>query len=689
MESSISRGLEWEIGPMGVPAARAEGARIPELMNDRPEGVTPSMKLAPVAVAAALAVLALALAVTPISNNDIWLHLKTGSLILERGSVPSVEEYTFSVAGRPLVDHEWLAQVLFAVADDVGGIQALTGLKVILTAAILLLTFLACGSTFGAGIGSGGWSLVASATAASGMGLLLATHLSLRPHLFSLILIGIYSLVLARMDRDAGTGGRGMLMILIFLQILWANLHGGFILGIVLVGLHLAGEAWIQRSLPRSSALPLVLGVAALVNPYGFKLYELVGAFSEPAFREFILEWQHPFGPPFAMTTLFWVYLVWLVLAGTGAVIRNSRGDRKWLVIFAGFALLSATSVRHISLLAVVTAPLVAVALGEVLRIASSKLSRGKLLPGKLSSGAFRPGLGVGWAAAAIPLGLAWIIGTSGVPWVTGQLKPGGIAIGESMPVEAARFMESRQLQGRVFTSLGFGAYVTYSSWPRLKTYVDSRLEVFGGEFLRRYNDAVHNPGVFRSVERNTPFDFALLSWRLQPVTGAVGALTSDPDWELIYFDDVALLYAKRRPETEALIEEHGYQLVDPFRFAAGMGFAPDAGPHLIELETQRAILSPGASEGRRPMNTMARIMQGSALQLQGRHGEATVEFRGVLRTRPDAFIAHGLLGSSLLELGELQGARREFQILLEAAPGSNFAREMLKEVASREAGGN
>ena len=634
--------------------------------------------MGPVAVVAALAVLAYALAVTPISNNDIWLHLTTGSLILERGSVPTVEEYTFSVAGRPLVDHEWLAQIVFAAAFKAGGIQALTGLKLILTAAILVLAFIGSLAVFSTGSEVRGWRVVAAATAAAGTGLLLATHLSIRPHLFSLSFIGVYSLVLARMDREAGSGGRRMLLLLILLQVLWANSHGGFILGIVLVGLHLAGEGWAQRALPRSSYLPLALGAAALINPYGFKLYELVGAFSEPAFREFIREWQSPFSPPFAYSVLFWVYLAWLVLAGSGAVHRSLSGDKKWLVIFAGFALLSFTSIRHVSVLAVVTAPLVARALGAMPRIA-------KLI---FRSGIFWSGHESTWVAATIPLALALVIATSGVPWVSGKLKPSGIAIGENMPVEAARFMENKQLEGRVFTSLAFGAYVTHSGWPRLKTYVDSRLEVFGGEFLRRYNDAVNNPGVFRTLERNTPFDFALLSWKLGPVAGAVGALTSDPDWELVYFDDVALLYAKRRPKTEALIDEHGYQLVDPFRFMVGMGFAPDANPHEIERETQRAIRAPGASEGRRPMNTMARIMHGTALQMQARHGEATVEFRGVLRTRPEAFIAHGLLGSSLLELGDLQGARRQFQLLLEAVPGSNFARQMLQEVAARESEG-
>src|SRR6266850_4378529 len=61
------------------------------------------------------------LAVSPVANNDIWLHLKTGSLILERGHVPQVDSYTFTRAGAPYIAHEWLAQVLFAILYRLGG----------------------------------------------------------------------------------------------------------------------------------------------------------------------------------------------------------------------------------------------------------------------------------------------------------------------------------------------------------------------------------------------------------------------------------------------------------------------------------------------------------------------------------------------------------------------------------------
>ncbi|TMQ71123.1 MAG: hypothetical protein E6K81_10890 [Candidatus Eisenbacteria bacterium] len=63
----------------------------------------------------ALGLLILAINVTPITNNDIFLHLKTGELILETGQVPVVDDYSALARGRPFAAHEWLAGVLFAI----------------------------------------------------------------------------------------------------------------------------------------------------------------------------------------------------------------------------------------------------------------------------------------------------------------------------------------------------------------------------------------------------------------------------------------------------------------------------------------------------------------------------------------------------------------------------------------------
>jgi len=251
------------------------------------------------------------------------------------------------------------------------------------------------------------------------------------------------------------------------------------------------------------------------------------------------------------------------------------------------------------------------------------------------------------------------------------------------MPAEALRFMRDEGLEGRVFCTLAFGAYVTYAGWPELATYVDSRLEVFGGEFLRRYDRAVKDPAVFRAVERESPFDLALLSWRLKPSAGAVAALTSDPDWALVYFDDLTLLYARRSaPGMEAFVDREELHALDPFRYAAGMGLDPVARTEAIEEEARRAIRKIPGLAGRERPDSIARVLLGAALQAEGRHEEAVSEFRDLLQERPGVVIAWGLMGTSLMEMGDKEGARRAFEELERRVPGSRFAARMLEHLS-------
>lgn len=619
---------------------------------------------------AAVAVLAAPLAITPVSSNDIWLHLVTGSLVLDRGAAPRVEEYTFTRAGTPVVDHEWLAQALFAAARRAGGIPALILLKYLLTAAILAVVWMASVAALRSSGAEEDRAPAAAALSLGGASLLLATHLFLRPHLFTLLFAGLFALILQRLRRGRIRFGRALLLLLP-LQVLWANLHGGFVVGILLAGIHAGLDLLRSRRAAPSLALPLLLAAAGLVNPYGTGLYELVGAFSDPAFREFIVEWQSPFTAPFFLSALFWVYAAWIaaVIAGAGLALR--RGEREAAVTAVLFAALSLTSQRHVSVLAVVSAPLVARAIASIPpgRRAGGWLDRTKH-----------------WSPAGfLALGAA-IIAAMGVPWPGGGFRRPGTGIGESMPVEALRFMRDEKLEGRVFCTLAFGAYVTYAGWPGLSTYVDSRLEVFGGEFLRRYDRAVKDPEAFRAVEQESPFDLALLSWRLKPSSGAVAALASDPDWSLVYFDDLALLYARRSsPGMQAIVERRGFDVLDPFRYAAGMGFDPAARGEEIVEEARRAIREIPDVPGRRRPDSVARVLLGAALQAEARHEDAVAEFRALLRARPDVVIAWGLLGTSLMEMGDKGGARSAFEELRRRVPGSKFAQRMLDHLAEPE----
>ncbi len=187
--------------------------------------------------AAALLVYAGSAALVPLDNNDIWIHLTTGGLILDEGRVPTTDVYSFTAAGNRYVAHEWLAALYYATAERVSG---LTGVEVAakwlpaLALALLLgIAVLATGAP-------PGLSLPVSLLTFT----VLRGRVLARPELLVLPL-PVSMLWLLWRDRESARAGHRTRAIYWLMpgEMLWANLHGSFPLGIVLVVLFAFAEA--------------------------------------------------------------------------------------------------------------------------------------------------------------------------------------------------------------------------------------------------------------------------------------------------------------------------------------------------------------------------------------------------------------------------------------------------------------
>ena len=588
-----------------------------------------------------LAGLAVAVGIHPLTNNDIWLHLTTGRLILEQG-IPHMDPYSFTRAGEPYVAHEWLAQVLFWMifrAAGVDGLILVKPLALLVTALLLWRASLAQG----AGPVAALWGSVLAIAA-------MTSHLFVRPHLFTFMMLAATSLLLVRVRA----ADRKSLWILTALQLLWANLHGGFILGPAL-------------ALTAGSFAAAGLGaLASVANPYGPGLFRFVLVFSEPVFRKRIREWASPFEEPFFGSLHFWIYLAFLALTVI-AVIHHAR-RRRWAAVgpLLLFALLSLTSKRNVSLLGIVAAPWLA--------LAATDLSE----------------RGAGWAwrltrarATAISCvaiaTLSVVAGLFGVPHETGRLRKVGFGLGGNVPVAALDYATRTGLSGNVLNSLGFGAYITWRSWPATRVFIDSRLDVYGGPFLELYSLAMADPGRMKDLLRSYRFDYAVISYRLEEAAGAVSALSADPDWALVHYDDIALVYLRREPRWADVIRQDAYRFTNPAVFLSGNLSWDHPADSLAE--TRRALT-------RSPGSPLILLMQATALTALGRHREAIASLEQAAG-RLDAEaggreILLGMLGTSYMALREDGRAEQTFEELLRASPGSAYARQMLQEIRAR-----
>jgi hypothetical protein len=183
---------------------------------------------APLVVAALLA-LAAVMGGQKIRDFDYWWHARTGQLIADTGSVPKQDVFTYSVPGNRWIDVHWLFQLGLHGVRTLGGHDAVIVAKTVHTAALALLLVAVA------------WRRESAFLAALAVGLaflVAADRFMARPELPSFVLLAA---ILWLVDRHERHGGKAIL-VAIPLQCLWANVHGLFALGLVVLAIALAAE---------------------------------------------------------------------------------------------------------------------------------------------------------------------------------------------------------------------------------------------------------------------------------------------------------------------------------------------------------------------------------------------------------------------------------------------------------------
>ncbi len=295
---------------------------------------------------------------------DYWWHVKTGQYIVETGALPRVDHFSYTAAGRPWVAHEWLTDLLlYTVQQHVGYVG-----NVVLFALVSTLTALVVYATcrhWDLGEPGAVVLMMWASSMAIGSG-------NVRPQALTALLIAVVVLLVTRYRR----GRTRALWTLPPLMALWANLHGGYIMGLALLGLAILGEAVTGTRARRRPTAPsrtlLLVGAlsagATLLTPHGVDalLYPLQYAGTQNVHMEYISEWQSPYfhmlGQRFVL--LFAPRLMVAVALGVGHR-RIGATEVLWGLWVATMAL---QSVRQLALYAVVVSPLLGARFQLVLR---------------------------------------------------------------------------------------------------------------------------------------------------------------------------------------------------------------------------------------------------------------------------------------------------------------------------------
>ena len=233
----------------------------------------------------------------PLFHTDIWGHVLYGHWILDHQALPTQDPFLPLAEGMPVVDTAWLAQVIFGAVDRWAGPEGISILFALTTLATQLLMF----RTFLLQTGRLGQAMACLAV----MGLLGGTrHAIVRPEVFGVLCFATLWWLIVRSDRasrsksapsEAGSSAALWLGVpLLFM--LWANLHGSFMIGLIVLGCYAAGRAvevagrtwslravFADREFRRWLLFTELATVSSLVNPLRPEAADLhIAIFAEP-----------------------------------------------------------------------------------------------------------------------------------------------------------------------------------------------------------------------------------------------------------------------------------------------------------------------------------------------------------------------------------------------------------------------
>jgi len=229
----------------------------------------------------AVALPTLAALIAPLQSVDLTYHLRAGVDIRDALAILTTDTWTFTAAGTPWTDQQWGAQLILAAVYKVGGWTGLVILRAVLVAVIFGCLF-EIGRRRGLSLRHASWLTLAAFVVA-------APALGLRPQLIGVALFAVVLLLVA--DRRSHPRRLWAIPVIV---VLWANIHGSFFLGPLVLGLAWLEDLHDKVDRPhRPLIVAVVSAAAACITPFGPAVWAYaVGLSGNPEVTRRITEWQ-------------------------------------------------------------------------------------------------------------------------------------------------------------------------------------------------------------------------------------------------------------------------------------------------------------------------------------------------------------------------------------------------------------
>lgn len=464
------------------------------------------------------------------TDGDLGHHLAMGKLILESRSIPQTDPFSFRTEGIPAIPHEWLIQVVFAWLDQHLGLAGIVLWCALLLATTFTLTFVESMRKTGSLLVS--LPITGLALAAS------AIHWIARPHLVTYLILAVWVMELEKVRQNQ----HRRWWVFALLMLAWANMHGMFVVGLISLGLTVAGYGW-QRWIEQAPGLEpgpgktyLLAGLSSLLftflTPSGAHIWQTI---FELLNSQYITKITSEYRAADFHEPATWPFLLLVGIAIASGALGRKNISPSQAALLTGWALLGFYSARNIPMAAIVMAPVVAEMLTNLL----------KELPGLAGVMRFSQRLERvdatlhGWVWAACGVGLLLVSMAQ-----NGQFssKSSVFQFSERVfPVQAANWLIENPQTGLMYNEFDWGGYLIYRLWPGQKIFMDGHTHIYGDKMSKEYMDVMNLEKNWNEVLEKYQVQWAIV----RQEEGLATAL-SQQGWQTLYQDTTSIIL--RRP---------------------------------------------------------------------------------------------------------------------------------------------
>jgi len=463
------------------------------------------------------------------ADPDLWGYMAFGRLFWESDKFPYKDIFAYLPTYDQWVYHEWLTGVLFfPLYQKVGasGLQLLKYCMGLATMGLLFMTALRRGANFYSGI----WVLFAI------IGVLVSGYSPVRAQIFTYFFfaLSLYLLETARLTKRWK-----ILWCIIPIQILWCNLHGGFLVGLGLIGFYIIGEALSRKPFIPFALVLVFSTLSTLINPYGIE-YWYFFIRSIPMPRPEIVEWFSLFAvyKQGIINTFSFLYIILTIIFFVLLLLWRKPRELTACIGLGLTLYLGVKQQRHHCFFFLLAGAYMPVWLMAFLQTMKSDIKIQSILQR------------IGWKIPTV-IGIFFIFLTS-VKIINQNplslnlpLQPNpNIKFMAYYPLGAITYIKEHALSGNILTEFSWGEYLIWALYPQCRVSLDGRYEqVYPENISREYFDFIHARGDYQQFLNKYPPDMILIPSQAE----IYSFIKNESQWQKVYADSDTVLFVKKR----------------------------------------------------------------------------------------------------------------------------------------------